>query len=177
MCVQLYSFCWGCCLLNNCAVLIWKWNAKDSSQVRVKTRWLILSVSDWYDKYWLRILFHFLSCCSTVLFQALQHTDCIWILLSHTVLCCQLDVVLTNHSTYIKHQRDIHAQCTIYIIYYWSGDLQPIGSHKTRHLTILKSLIAHLLASNWAQVREGHMVSNTVFPRIVSTRRIVSALE
>ena len=29
----------------------------------------------------------------------------------------QLDAVLTNCSTYIKHQRDIHAQCVMYHIY------------------------------------------------------------
>ena len=29
----------------------------------------------------------------------------------------QLDAVLTNRSTYIKHQRDIHAHCAMYHIY------------------------------------------------------------
>ena len=58
-------------------------------------------------------------------FQALQqHTNCIF----SSEYCPfsqqyraiekgQLDAVITNRSTYIKHQRDIHAQCVMYHIY------------------------------------------------------------
>ena len=57
-----------------------------------------------------------------MLFQALQlHTDyfssdyCSFSQQYCAIGKGQLDAVLTNRSTYIKHQRDIHAQCAIYI--------------------------------------------------------------
>ena len=35
----------------------------------------------------------------------------------HAIEKGQLDAVITNRSTYIKHQRDIHAHCAMYHIY------------------------------------------------------------
>ena len=59
-----------------------------------------------------------------MLFQALQlHTDyfssdyCSFSQQYCAIGKGQLDAVLTNRSTYIKHQRDIHAQCAMYHIY------------------------------------------------------------
>ena len=74
-------------------------------------------------------MFHFPSCCSAALFQALQqHTDSVFQVNIASEYCSfsqqycaigkgQLDAVLTNRSTYIKHQSDIHAQCAMYHIY------------------------------------------------------------
>ena len=61
-------------------VLHWYGNEMPRAVNRYKLRlggWF-LSVSDWYDKYRLWIMFCFLSCCSTVLFQALLHSNCIF---------------------------------------------------------------------------------------------------